>query len=100
MNWKVTLIPALALFMITSVNQAQPGGQPDSLQEFQKHAAKFKCVLSLPKFEVTTNQLRASVKQTIATGNAALDKIGALDPRKVSFENTVRALDDMGYQVS
>src|SRR5436190_6509301 len=100
MNWKVILLAALALFMMTSVNHAQPGSQPDSLQEFQKRATKFKSVLSLPHFEVTTNDLRAAVKQTISTGNAALDKIGALDARKATFENTVRALDDMGYQVS
>jgi thimet oligopeptidase len=36
----------------------------------------------------------------MAVGNAALDHIGALKPRAVTFENTVRALDDVGYQIS
>jgi Zn-dependent oligopeptidase len=40
------------------------------------------------------------VRQTIAVGNAALDRIGALKPGKVTFENTIRALDDIGYQIS
>jgi thimet oligopeptidase len=70
------------------------------LREFKKRAAKFKAVITVPQFETTTNGVRASARQTIAVGNAALDRIGALSPRKVTFENTVRALDDLGYQTS
>ena len=40
------------------------------------------------------------MRQTIAVGNAALDRLGALKPGEVTFENTVRALDDIGYQIS
>ncbi|HYV26236.1 MAG TPA: hypothetical protein VFA77_01790, partial [Candidatus Eisenbacteria bacterium] len=73
--------------------------QTDSLQEFESRASKFKSIISLPKFETTTNEIQSAVKQTIAAGNAALDKIAALSAGKVNFENTVRALDDMGYEV-
>lgn len=79
---------------------APAASQTDVLEQFKSRAAKFKSIISLPQFETTTNEVQASVKQTIATGNAALDKIAALNPRKVNFENTIRALDDMGYQVS
>jgi thimet oligopeptidase len=41
-----------------------------------------------------------TLKQTLAVGNAALDRVGALKPGEVTFENTVRALDDIGYQIS
>jgi thimet oligopeptidase len=49
---------------------------------------------------MSTNALRFSLRQTMAVGNAALDRLGALKPREVTFENTVRALDDIGYQIS
>ena len=54
----------------------------------------------MPQFETTTNAIRFNLRQTIAVGNAALDRLGALKPREVTFENTVRALDDIGYQIS
>ena len=54
----------------------------------------------MPQFETTTNAIRFDLRQTIAVGNAALDRIGALKPGEVTFENTVRALDDIGYQIS
>ena len=85
--------------MTVSTISVLSASQTDSLQEFEARASKFKSIISLPKFETTTNQIQAAVKQTIATGNAALDKIAALSPAKVNFENTVRALDDMGYEV-
>src|SRR5438552_11616377 len=98
MKW--ILFSAAALLMTNLVTNAQAGNPPDFLQQFQIKAAKFKSLISLPHFEVTTNEVRTSVKGTIQAGNAALDKIGTLDPRKVTFENTVRALDDMGYHTS
>ena len=54
----------------------------------------------MPQFETTTNEIRFNLRQTIAVGNAALDRLGALKPREVTFDNTVRALDDIGYQIS
>ena len=96
------LIPLMVLTLLPMVccALAQPAVQPDRLQAFQNRAAKFKDVISLPHFETTTNEIRASLQQTIADANAALDRIAALDPRKATFANTVRALDDIGYQIS
>ena len=54
----------------------------------------------MPQFETTTNEIGFNLRQTNAVGNAALDRIGALKPREVTFENTVRALDDVAYQIS
>src|SRR5437879_448992 len=68
------------------------------MKEFQARAAKFNSVVSLPQFETTTNEIAATVKATIAGGNAALDRIGALQAGEVTFANTVRALDDTGFQ--
>src|SRR5882724_962365 len=75
-----------------------PAARNDFMKEFQARAAKFNAVVSLPQFETTTNEIAATVKATIAGGNAALDRIGALKPGEVAFANTVRALDDAGFQ--
>jgi thimet oligopeptidase len=73
---------------------------PSALDAFANRAAKFNSIVTLPQFEVTTNQVRETVRQTIATGNASLDKVGSLKPGQVTFQNTVGALDDVGYQIS
>ena len=70
------------------------------MKEFQDRAAKFNSVVSLPDLETTTNAITATVKQTIASGNAALDRIGKLTPAEVNFKNTFLALDEMSAQSS
>jgi thimet oligopeptidase len=79
---------------------AQPTNQTDRLREFKRRAAAFNAVITVPQFEMSTNAIRFTLRQTIGVGNAALDRLGALKPREVTFENTVRALDDIGYQIS
>lgn len=79
---------------------AQPTNQADLLRDFRKRAAQFKAVITVPQFELTPNEVRGAVHQTIVVGNAALDRLGALKPRQVTFDNTVRALDDISYQIS
>jgi len=69
-----------------------------TLADYQREAEKFNSVISLPVFETTANDIAQSVKDTIAAGNQALDRIGKLDPAQVTFTNTVRALDDAIYQ--
>jgi len=71
----------------------------DPLTKFQELAAKFNDVISVPVFETTTNEVQATVKQTITDGNAALDRIGKLGEREVTFKNTVCALDDIGFRL-
>jgi thimet oligopeptidase len=71
-----------------------------NLQEFQKSAARFNSVVTIPTFETTTNELTATVANAIADGNAALDRIGKLTPAEVNFTNTARALDDLGFELS
>ena len=98
----VKWLPLLLLSVLTTTTaaMAQPTNQADLLREFKRRAAKFNCLITVPQFEVSTNSIRAAVRTTIAVGDAALDRIGALKPREATFENTVRALDDVGYQIS
>jgi thimet oligopeptidase len=86
--------------MSGSISTLPAAPAPAALDEFAKRAAKFNAVVSVPQFEVTTNQVKDTVRQTISSGNAALDKVGALQPAQATFENTIRALDDIGYQIS
>jgi thimet oligopeptidase len=71
-----------------------------ALHEFHRRAATFNSVITVPQFEIKTNEVRVAVRQTIAAGNAALDTIGAVKPRSANFANTARALDDIGYQIA
>jgi thimet oligopeptidase len=98
MTWKMASFLAGCVMAYSSM--AQPTNQIDRLREFKKRAATFNAVITVPQFETTTNGLRFVLKQTLAVGNAALDRLGALKPGEVTFENTVRALDDIGYQIS
>lgn len=70
-----------------------------SLAVFEQKARAFDSVITLPTFETTTNEIDATKTRTIAEGNAALDRIGRLSPKDVTFDNTLRALDDLGFQL-
>ena len=66
MIWKAFLVGCSVAVI------ADAGAQPaDSLHEFKRRASTFNSVITLPQFEITTNEVRVSVKQTIAAGNAA-----------------------------
>jgi thimet oligopeptidase len=81
-------------------SETKPVAPVDPLRDFQARAAAFHSVVKLPVFETTTNQLQATLSNTITDGNAALDRIGQIDPAKVTFRNSVGALDDLGFQLA
>jgi len=70
-----------------------------TLADYEKAAKQFHSVISVPTFETTPKAIAATVKQTMDTANAALDKIGKLQPGEVDFQNTIRASDDIGYDI-
>ena len=89
----------LAVCLAASTGLAQSTNRTDRLKEFKKRAAEFKAVISLPHFELTTNEIRASVRQTRARGDADLDRVGTLKPAAATFDTTLRALDNLSYQI-
>jgi thimet oligopeptidase len=102
MHWKNLSILAMA-FVLSACNHLKPQPQPapvNKLEAFEERAARFNSVIALPAFEITLEEIRATVTNTIAGGNAVLDRVGRLTPRQVIFGNTVRALDDLGFQLS
>ena len=95
------IILALAVVFTACHSVPQPpAASTGKLEEFQKRAAKFNSVVTAPVFETTTNAIGATLTNTIATGNAALDRIGQLAPNAVNFNNTVRARDDLNFQLA
>ena len=94
MNLKKTFLLAMVFLPLAGAN-----AKPSSLADFQKEAAKFNSVVTIPTFETTTNEVAATAKSTIAAGNAALDRIGRLGAPEVNFTNTFIALDDLDYQI-
>ena len=100
MNWKWIQWLVLAAVGTASNTMAQPADQTNRLHAFKRRAAAFGDIITVPQFETTADQIRFSLRRTIEVGNAALNRVGALKPGEVTFENTVRALDDIGYQIS
>jgi thimet oligopeptidase len=82
---------------------ARPGSPavPESgaLRDFQQRAARYHSVVRVPVFETSTNEIQATLTNTFKAGNSGLDAIAALGPGKVTFDNTARALDDIGFQI-
>ena len=96
---KMTLGFLLLACLAMAGSAVEPLGPVDPLKEFRKRAAKFDSVVVLPQFELTANEISGALRQTIADANAALDRVAALKPPEVTFQNTVRALDDIAGQV-
>jgi Zn-dependent oligopeptidase len=93
------LIFSLIISMGAGIALAQTANGLGNLEAFKARAAKFNSVVTLPHFELTSNDIQLSVRQTIASANGALNRLGALGTDQVTFENTVRALDDIGYRI-
>ena len=71
-----------------------------TLKEFQQAGKPFKNLLRLPQFETTPDAITKTADQTMATANAALDRIGKLSAGEVNFTNTIGALDDNGVLIA
>jgi Zn-dependent oligopeptidase len=95
-------VPSLCNLAPAWANQpAQPAEQESSpasalqLRDLQDVAARFNSVLVLPDWETTPAQVDANVEAAVADANRQLEIIAHLDPKGVTFGNTVRALSDV-----
>src|SRR5260370_4365789 len=66
-----------------------------ALGAWQKRAERFNSLITLPTFETTPAPIRQSVSNAIARADGALDRIGALDPKRRSFRARVGTLADL-----
>ena len=99
MYWKLATVAVTILPLVMS-GIIQPEAAAGTLETFVQRAGQFHSVISLPRFEASTNEIQQSVRDTITAGNSALDRLAALNPGKANFKNTILALDDIGYQIS
>src|SRR5260370_17731243 len=93
------LLPLLVLTACQSTERSarSTASGYTALGGWQKRAERFNSLIALPTFETTPAAIRQSVSNATARADAALDRIGALDPKRVSFRETVGALDDLSY---
>jgi len=71
-----------------------------SIDSYREATAKANAELTIPDWPQTPEAVETSAKEAIKRGNAALDAIGRLDRKKVTFQNTVVALDDLAYEAN
>ena len=71
-----------------------------SIDSYSDAVAKANARLTIPDWPQTPEAVETSAKEAIKRGNAALDAIGKLDRKKVTFQNTVVALDDLAYEAN
>ncbi len=71
------------------------GAELRKIDDFQSAAAKADRALAIPDWEQTPEAITNAMKDAIAKANAALDRIGKQDPAKLTFENTVGALEEL-----
>jgi thimet oligopeptidase len=77
---------------------SSPGISPTpklQLSDLQKQAAQFNSVMVLPDWETSPAQVDASADVAIAEANRQLEAIARVDPKTATFDNTVRALNDV-----
>ena len=96
---RIQVLPlAATLCALTSCmtpNSTQP--EITTFEQARERAAEFGSLLTIPTFETTPAEVHATIDQAIADANAALDRLGKLKAGEVTFENTVRALDDIAH---
>ncbi|MEY2410571.1 MAG: thimet oligopeptidase [Verrucomicrobiota bacterium] len=69
-----------------------------TLEAFRERALKFKSVISLPEFETSPGAIQKSVSNTIRRADLALGEIASCSHDRLSFANTMGALDDLLYE--
>ena len=71
-----------------------------SIDSYSEATAKANARLTIPDWPQTPEAVETSAKEAIKKGNAALDAIGKLNRKTVTFQNTVVALDDLAYEAN
>src|SRR6202050_1041088 len=92
---------ATLLFPIIAIAQSDHNTQKTqlTLAQLQDQAGKFNTVLTPLDWETTPEQITSEADAAIASANGKLDDIGKLTASQLTFENTIRALDDVGFEL-
>jgi Zn-dependent oligopeptidase len=92
---------ATLLFPIIALAQSDHAAPKSTLtlSQLQEQAAKFNTVLTPLNWDTTPEQITSETDAAIASANRELDAIGKLSASQLTFENTIRALDDVGFEL-
>jgi Zn-dependent oligopeptidase len=92
---------ATLLFPLVAIAQSDHNTQSPqlTLAQLQDQAAKFNTVLTPLDWETTPEQITSEADAAIASANRKLDDIGKLSASQLTFENTIRTLDDIGFEL-
>ena len=92
---------ATLLFPLIAIAQSDHNTQKPqlTLAQLQDQAGKFNTVLTPLDWETTPEQITSEADAAVASANRKLDDIGKLTASQLTFENTIRALDDVGFEL-
>jgi thimet oligopeptidase len=100
MKFSLSTLATLLFPLITIAQSDQNSPKPPlTLTELQEQAAKFNTVLTPLNWETAPEQIASDADAAIAFANRELDEIGKLTPSELTFQNTIRALDDVGFEL-
>jgi thimet oligopeptidase len=100
MKFSLSTLATLLFPLITIAQSDQSSPKPPlTLTELQEQAAKFNTVLTPLNWETAPEQIASEADAAIASANRELDEIGKLTPSELTFQNTIRALDDVGFEL-
>lgn len=90
---------ALALILIVFPSASVSSAELKTLDDFQGATAKAKISLQLPDWQKKPADIADETREAIEKANAALDRIGAQDPKKARFETTAGALENLRAEI-
>jgi len=93
-----SVVILMGQIFVYQVSHGQENAALSGLAPIKEKAVAYQSVLSVPPFETTPEAVKESMEGAISAANAALDDVGRLKAKEVSFENTIAALDDIGYE--
>jgi thimet oligopeptidase len=82
-----------------AANKVPHDFHPTDIAGFEKLAAKFNSAISIPTLETAPADIHRAVSNTISRAEAAFDEIAACSHEKLTFQNTIAALDDIAYDI-
>jgi len=77
---------------------AMNGFEKMTLEELVQLGEKHRVCISVPEFETTPDQVKNAISNAIAEAEKDLARLASQPLDKLTFDNTVRALDDIGWR--
>jgi thimet oligopeptidase len=110
----LVLLPTLAL--LTACNTPEPPSaarpkpveqplpppdkfSPTDLVELRQAAKHFKSLIAVPRMEEDPAQIQKTLTNTMARVEVAMDNMASCFQEKLTFANTIAALDDLTYEI-